>query len=114
MDKEKFLIEKMEEYRRVANNKDSIDLMLNELLKEKFPSVVSSWFSDTVIEITTEKHTMRKSRWGTPPEEPEFVCDKPKIPETIEEFQELKEFLDNDKQQCLDAFNWLDSIYKVD
>lgn len=115
MDKEKFLIGQMKKYQHLAKTKYSIEEQLVELLQERFPNVESIYFDYDVFKITTKKHTIRYSKWGDKFPEPQMVCDEqPKIPDTIEEFKAMKDFIEDDRRQCNTAYLWLKFRYKVD
>lgn len=108
---EKKLLEKMKKYQELAHEKDAMQYKLSELMRYKFPNIVDVFFNDSSIEIATEKHVIRRSLWSDNPTEPRFVCDNPKMPETIEEFAAMKKYLEDDKQQCLTAYYWLSFRY---
>ena len=85
------------------------------------------WFDDCSVDVRTENYSVRYSRWShddmkckTSPKEPSFTCSASKdIPDTVEEFIEIKKKMDDEKEKCKQvghkiALFWLDKYFNKD
>jgi len=107
------LFEEMQKYRDEVRNKSNLEAILADKMRERFPNIVNIYFSEDSIDITTKKHTIRLSTWSKLKYViPKFVCDgETKMPDTAEEFMEMKAFVEDDYKQCYTAFFWLFNRY---
>ena len=105
------------EMQKQMNDKYTMEKNLTELIRKDFADIDRITVSDTSISVDTKHHSMYMSKWSDNAEEiiepcPKMVCDgDAKMPETIEEFNEMKSLMADSKQQCAEVFSLLAPMF---
>jgi len=108
-------IKEMDIFKKVQDNKYQLEEDIKKYLQETFKSVDYFYFTETSIEIGTEKHSFRYSIYGDPIYKckPKFICSEKNMPETVEEFIAAKEEIKIDYQDCILAMYYIYDRYKL-
>ena len=117
IDKNAYEVKALIEMQRQLNEKHEMEKDLIKLIKKDFSHIDRITVSDTSMAIDTKHHSMYMSKWSDKAEEiiepdPKMICDgEMKMPETVEEFNEMKAFMKDNKQQCIEIFNLLAPMF---
>lgn len=111
--REEMVLGDMKRWRDTELIKDRTTEILTEVMREKFPNIEGVRFTEYSIHIETKKHHITLYSWSNLSEvEPIFACtEPPTMPDSIEKFKILKDYIDEDYRQCYTAFFWLFNRY---
>ena len=106
----------LKEMSKWLGKKYTFELDVMEELKATYPQITALNLQDTSITIETKYHSLRYSTYSDTDllmdKEPSLICNgEMKLPDTIEEFTELKATIDNDKNQCKVAADYLATLW---
>ena len=107
---------KMELLREWIDQRNEIELQTEEDLREKYPQLKEVTLNDYSVNVKTEKHGMYISQYSINEfvngAEPKMICDgENSFPESVDEYLEMKQKLEDDKFQCLKASHDVANIW---
>ena len=105
------------EWKRLEDKRYYTQEALQRAVKLDYPLITGVDITHDRISIETEKHYYSKGRYDNAdkPTEPRFKCDMKasEMPDTAEEFMEMKRYINEDKQQVEDAMSFLLTKFNV-
>ncbi len=109
------LLDQMYEFQIVKENHPNLRNDIKHKLQKQYPTVKDFWFTETELEITTQNHTFRISRYGEPIEnlKPIHICNNQEMPETVEDFLAMKEQTQKDYNECNEAMQYMAKLYDI-
>jgi len=104
-------------WKALEDKRYTTNTALERAVRLQFPLIESVDITHDRINLNTEKHFFAKSRYDRDdkPTEPRFKCDMnaSEMPDTAEEFMEMKRVIVEDKAQIEDAMSLLLTKFNV-
>ena len=97
--------------------RDDLQKNLVSSLKNIHPELEEVSISETSLSVKTKKHSLYVSLWSDDVSmyfkpEPTMSCDgKMELPDTVEEFKQMKQYMEDDKNSCIGAYKKLFPIF---
>ncbi len=108
---------KLKAWKKLEDERVYMVSNIERAIKLRFPGVQSVSISSDSVYIETELHTNSVTRWATDKDinVPRFKCDvqAKNLPNTAEEFMEMKANIEMDKQKIMTAMNYILFRYSV-
>ena len=111
-------MEKMKKWKELEDNRSFLNTDIEKGLKLKFENLISFSISNDSIYVETELHANSISRWTSNKDKnvPTFKCEvqAKNLPDTPEEFMEMKENIEKDKQESMTIMNYVLFRYPIE
>ena len=106
-------IEEMNKWKEMESRKSTMENEVVAELEKTYSSFRDIYFTQSGFTVSTERHSKTVNSYSTHnDDEPVFTCTgNMDLPETIKEFQKLRENIVIDRIECIEIVNIVSDLY---